>query len=1097
MRIINNNLALLVALLFFPLEANAFGVISAPVIGYVYAIFLGLLGVAGNSARRHSKAGRLFLFSSLALLICFLGAQSHLSDQYLASALENEYFPGDVKVSFNPDDINFVSLSDAIETYRSSKSTVVRISEKKIPYINGSDVFYYKDAKRFSASLTGKQIENIIVVSQYMAEGIIAYNEISGHFSGGVQYLDISNFAPSSQWVTGDANANAILHVGIDFDQFNYLTIYGARSYNTYIMKDAYLMSDLSLLFWSDKQWADLKVKLGDKKPIKVMLPENTLDSQNIVQFIAAKLGLDMIYYESPVGDDSESKLIPFLWRYTDNNLTERFENSDSYLSPSSLYAKVETSNNIVVICFSERCTEQYPKSINSISILSAMNADAYSLYGIQDGKLKFNTSLLDSNKEYILSPEDSSTLMLAINMAKSMSDAGLSFLGFTYHFSNYYGSVFASGGGEGDLFVYDSPPIKWLTGILVIKERAVDSFLHHSSVPTTIALYFIISMLYFTGAKGRFAALAGLLLLSLFIRVDAAEITLPEDDFPPLAVGLLSALLFLSSKIKLSKDKLNDPGLGGISTALSCILTVLITAYFVSSMDFTTVVIYSFAMSLIITITCLKWIYFQLTPSVATAVGEKYNLTIPFLQKNKGFLVTFPGFKIKNSLSASDLWIVRSNHLVDNENGAAGIYESLVVPSRLIESTIEKMVNNANSYISLDKIQFWLQPYILCSHRGVVESISQSLFFSIGHSYSEGNETSVNDGTNHARYVMIDRDSKVKSDRKIISMITNIEMKTGYPVIIEYGIDMMGSIHIFQVRRQSLELHFDDDIAMEFILTPIDKRYLVETCRYSPLHRSILFHLYGKSIFIDAVCAYRKKSATTHFDEAMIASVINHLANSNSTLVNLLNVGIGGIIDHYAKILAPLKNMHCKDSDSIGDNSINCFNLAINHAYGKEQAPPPSAREFLRLPFMIALKRVESDLKFLHRGSNIDMASLKASVTDAHLLVPAGMEAHIESMISQSILVNPLFDSSYEVYPGDFSKQTCTLSESLAMNPLERAVRILRVECIPTGDMMLIKDHAGIISLYGGPLSHLAITAKYYHVPCRIGRRYFFDQVK
>lgn len=1094
-------ISILIALSLLSVQVHAFGVASASLASYIYVAILlpaiAMLGaVAKKSGRENYKALVLFGLAMTSITV-FLSCKIYLSTEYMSSALENEYFPEDVGVNYIEGEIEFISIDDAIKKSKDDSVRTIRITEKKIPYIYGSDIIYFRDAERWARSIAAEsKPRNIIVASRYMAEGLTAYKAINEALNVKASYVDIANIninkklSESSENLES-VNLNFVRHAGLDLDEFNYIAIYGDRSYNTYVINGAYLISSLSLLTWSDNDWDKLKRSLDYRKKIKIILTDNDTDGMKIINYVSRKIeAKGSVYFDFPVGDIHIGKLTRYLFEYQNTQLTERFNNYNRYLSPAELYAKQEVYDNISIICFSANCYNQFPRNINNINFFNVINAEKEGMYSIQNGKLKFDLSKLNRNGRYIISPEDSSTLMLAINMGNAIDDIGFDFDGFTYHFSNYYGSVFhRSQSGEVSSMLYDSPLIKSATSLLKYKELAVKKELMHINETLILIMGVGLAVLYFCDRAGRIASLFAIAFLPI-IGTDnvSAEMLMATNILTPGAIGVMTGLVFLTE----SNISNNMSVRYIVKTTMLLSVVVLTSAFIVHSSALSTALLYAEIMGIILVLKAVL-IAISRARSNNVQVGDKYSLTHQFTT-DKGFICAYPDFDIPDSrIRNGKKWIIRSNHINEMESGAAGIFESRVLMAINAKKAIVDMRINAEKILRPENVQFWIQDYIECKQRGVMESLARGHFFSIGHSYSIGNETSINDGTSHANYKMINRMSVAEIDKTIVDKIRNIERTMGVPVVIEYGIDHNNRMHIFQVRPQQIDQCADRDIIRDIISTNINDLVLVETFTYTMLERSLLYRLYGESILIDAYRAYRKQGRIVSFNEALVMSAVEAVSarsKSDDTVV-LRGRGLTALIHEYYEILMPLvfmketaggaidDHLRSKIETAMRDNSPQGINIEIN------------GREMIKLPFSMAMSQLKTVIAEAYSMENIDLISVDAIINRPGISVLNEYREYISSITMTAALNNA--EDSYVIYPGKIKEQFCSIQESIAMNSeKQRKEFTLLVDYVPSEQMGLVRQHAAVVSLFGGPLSHLAVTARHYEIPCLIGSNHF-----
>lgn len=1084
-------------LLLFSIEANAFGVVAAPAVGYAYAIVLALFGAAKATSKISRKENAIIIVALVAAII-YLGLKNYLSDQYIYSALENEYFPQETSISFKDGEINFISIENAIDIEKSKRSLTVRISEKRIIYIEGSEIVFFEDAKKWAELVDESKFDNVIVASQFMAEGITAYKEISRVFKGDLHYLDLANLS-ISQRIAGIEKNNSIeliRHETNDTENLNQITIFGARSYNTYIRRNSYLLSEISLLTWSDSDWALLKSKIDQNKPVKIFLSENISGGNDIISYVANKLNLSgKVFYDSPVGDMRLKKFLPFLWDYEDNKLTSSFKNSKKYISPAELYAKQEQNSNLSIICFSKNCKRQFPGIINGSMFIKTIDAENNGFYKIINHKLEFDLESLDRNMKYVLSPEDSSSLMISINMAKAMNELGINFEGFTYHYSNYYGSTFFGGSGfKSNELLYDSPPVDVFKKMMGFKEKANNSGIFSIKIEIALLIGALIAWMHICGRVGLIASFSMAFLVSIII-TDTPSFWLKSLDeiVKPGMVGLIAGLLMTINMVYEKEREKNNASLLKLKNIGILIFIIVITSYFVSTMMIQEVIFYTEFLLCIVIGKLGHLLYKKLFRE--KSIGEKYRLTNKFT-KNKGFICGYPDFKIPKAYKSTEgIWIVRSNHIDDLENSAAGIFESKVSTTSDMEKAISDLVKSESKKIAAENIQFWIQPYVVCVQRGVIESLARGLFFSIGHSYSKGNSTTVTEGTDKAEYRIIDRLSHNESDAIIFREINKIEKATNGPVIVEYGIGVDGCFHVFQVRKQVIDSSIELQAACDFILAPNDKIDFVETCSYTPLDRSLLYRLFGKNVLIDPHKAFRKKAKTSNFNENTILDVIASLEKrSDSGDRSILRKsGINTLISEYAEILSPLINMIASDVYANNTDVMKRFNNFVIKYFDGNGNYENNSRELLKLPFHFSLEKLRKVVEDSFKNQNIEMMSIDTLINFPELDMSDELKNHFYDTINELSLNKNEGSDGFVIYPGEVTSRFCGINESLALDSEEeRKKYTLLVEYVPSNQMGLVKQHAAVVSLYGGPLSHLALTAKYYKIPCYIGSKHY-----
>jgi hypothetical protein len=478
----------------------------------------------------------------------------------------------------------------------------------------------------------------------------------------------------------------------------------------------------------------------------------------------------------------------------------------------------------------------------------------------------------------------------------------------------------------------------------------------------------------------------------------------------------------------------------------------------------------------------------------IPTAVGAKYKLTAPFVTGFKGYLVEADKRIPYPCLIPSKKWIIRSNHLSDMESEAGGFFESIIEKRSDVNQAIAVLTDSVMQQHKLtkDQIQFWVMPFKEYVMTGCAESHYGGFSLKAAMAIDEDHET-VTSGTS-SNFTLFERNSNHLNltERRVLAALKKIERRLDSPVSIEFGFTKTCQLEVLQVRK--LKLHPNADPSALAVWRNFAKKMVkIDQQPLSPLSKSVLHHLYGKSVVASDEAIWRYQHKLIPFDADQLMKVLAELKLIAGNKRLIANGAFSLLVEQISHATHPAAIMRTDDENA---DVWKWFLEAANVVELSQQL----CDEVGGIPESLELSdKSEPSESSIIRGGSLSqrdavravmlyaIAIIKMSVAKQSICTSVSMEGFRTGIRSAAILSdvdNVKGKIEFVVVEGKMPSKTCTLDKLLLTPTDELKNMTLVCDYVPNSKMKMISSIGGLVCHTGTPLSHAAITAKFFEVP-------------
>lgn len=452
--------------------------------------------------------------------------------------------------------------------------------------------------------------------------------------------------------------------------------------------------------------------------------------------------------------------------------------------------------------------------------------------------------------------------------------------------------------------------------------------------------------------------------------------------------------------------------------------------------------------------------------------------------------------------------YIIRSCSSEDKESKLAGYYESIVCNENEIINILENFKSNNLDYV-------WIQPYYKTDYSGVIQSMSlnsKDIILSIG------KHNDATEGNKNADTIIIQR-KNIKTNLKYnkeIKLLLKLEKFYNSPIIVEFG-KKNNTIILYQVRIMNENdkkiFYFNENkyVLSESFLTK--STYLTGSILELITNKDIVFlngFLYEKKI---------RKYKKLYSNEKDIIKINNNLIKIEDKLnTNLFPMAYYNLIEellkeysHIYKITQSfktslnLKNINIILLDNIINEKYHALNaedlelssnrLELNHINydnidiindNKKNNELLSFRDYnhyliVKINYLLHW----TIIKYCHSVNvtnpwDLTIQELMSENITNNKKVYDNKPINKNHIIDESILVKGIIKG--KIFLIDNNK---TVEENL-IDLKNNEKYILAGEEIGSGWVKYLDRFSGVISVYGHPASHIAISAKELNIPYR-----------
>lgn len=1067
--------------------AFAFPVMFSAASSSVFAIIITIFGLSSGIKREKNKYELIKSLLILVSFICvflFFSNMSHNSDY--SHYIEHEYHDEKTKPHDDIDKLYLLSMDDAIDKIKSEGLDYIITSGSLTPPVDGFSLVYYNDIEKIK-EYASKDQSSFYILSLHRNHAISAAGIIRRSTDKPIYIIDIGNIEfPNknieTKLIKYDANYK---NLSMHYEKYNVISIANTNALKMHIIHNSKLFTEYDLFFLTDTDWNNIRSEFNKNgKPTLVAINAHYGKKRvsDIAAYVGEKLGHQTIFYENLQKFD-----LFMTTAVNDNEVVPAHHNSTRSFSSSELEAFFRVNNKMSVYCFSINCLRKVPALEDG---MSGFLLDTNKFFSVKKGNMSFDTSSFSKGEPIFLAPEDSATLLISYFLAYELSINGYDFRGFIKNSAAMFGDEkrVEKNPTAKDPFTY----IKY-SEIGFLLNEIYFNVIPYSGINIDAfdlaKLGFFLGLLFIFGRLGRITS--GVLTLSIsFSFIDLFTFNLSAYEkfvFHPVLLGFIFlCFIYLNSRKEFKRE---SPLL---------ITGFLLLIFLVATYSFTKItppidILYA---SILLTLIFFKLISILLTKGCEKDnFGHKYLNTVKFVSGNHGYVVG-PEYKISIlSLLLSRKWIVRSNHLTDEEN-AGGIYSSTVSSIRNTNKTIKILSAEARKTLADGQIQFWVMPFVDYKKTGVMQSHDYNSPFSFSYSLSKPGQ--VTEGKNSEYHIVHRKSKKTRLEKKLLKKLAYIERNFGKSVIVEFGV-RYGKIDILQV-KEHINIHPSEDINVAKSWRENFKiAKEIENFNLSPLSRSIISKLYNYNVVIDNGVAYRAGHSEFDFDILLAKKVMAELIDIHSRIGNYISVcGTYGLVGVLADVIKPVSNTKASDR-VLGNNSevsvtqTSVYKYLAEHKiiplsmeitsdwYNGEVVLIHSERELCKSLMMMAFSLIK--LAYQIEGNDINKnLSLSSMIT--------GRE-------DEDLTVAPQELREWVIVRGELPDRVIHIDDINDVAPSARKEVTLIGEVIPPAIMGVIREFGGVVAENGSPLCHLAITAKHYKIPCRIGIEHYKRAIK